>query len=158
MGGAGDLTFESIGEECPHPGLTLSSQGVIEGMAQATGTACFDARATDANGDFHTRRLFLNFVEFPSSPSPTPSPTPTRTLAASPTATATPTSPPVEDCAGDCSNNREVTIGEVMQTVNIALGRMPVTACPMVDANGDGSLEIDELLRVVLASLAGCSP
>lgn len=158
MGGSGNLTFTSIEGPCPHPGLTLSPQGVIEGSAQAVGTACFDVRATDANGDSHTRRLFLDFVETPTGASPTPSPSPTRTATPSQTPTATRTSPPVEDCAGDCNLNRQVTLGEVVQTVNIALGRRLPSSCPMVDANGDGSLSIDELLRVVLASLASCTP
>jgi hypothetical protein len=121
----------------------------------AIGTACFDVRATDANGDEHTRRLFLDFVETPTNPSPTPTSTPTPIP---PTPTATRTSPPVEDCAGDCFVDRQVTIAEVIRAVRIALGLLPFTACEGVDGDGDGSLSIDELLLVVLASLAGCTP
>jgi hypothetical protein len=158
IGGAGDIEFTSIGEECAqlHPGLTLSPAGVIEGSAQAVGTGCFDVRATDRNGDDHTRRLFITFAQTASSPSPTPSATPTPTMA--PTATPTRTSPPVEDCAGDCSGDRVVSIAEVVRAVNIALGLLPLNACQGIDSNGDGSVSVDELLRVVLASVARCTP
>jgi Matrixin len=154
VGGAGGFQFTSIGSECPHPGLTLSPAGVIEGTPAAVGTGCFDVRATDRNGDDHTRRLFINFLQTASSPSPTPSATATRTPAA--TATPTRTSPPVADCLADCDGNRIVTVAELIRAVNIALGLLPPGACEGIDSNGDGSVSIQELQRAVLASLAGC--
>jgi hypothetical protein len=156
IGGAGGFQFTSIEGECQHPGLNLTAAGVIEGIPQAQGQGCFDVRATDGNGDDHTRRLFILFVTTPTSSSPTPTVTPTPTMP--PTATPTRTSPPVKDCAGDCFVDRIVTIAEVIRAVNVALGLLPLDACQGIDLDGDGSVSVDELLRVVLASVASCTP
>jgi hypothetical protein len=154
IGGAGNFQFTSIDGECQHPGLSLTAAGVIEGVPQAQGQGCFDVRATDANGDDHTRRLLIPFVTTPTNPSPTPTATPTPIP---PTPTATRTSPPVEDCVGDCSVDRVVTVGELVRAVNIALGILSMDACQGVDTDGDGAVSVDELLRAVLASIASCT-
>jgi len=37
--------------------------------------------------------------------------------------------------------------------VNIALGNLPLSACPAFDVNGDGKVTINELIRAVNAAL-----
>lgn len=59
-------------------------------------------------------------------------------------------------CIGDCNSDAVVTVEEVLQGVNIALGSMPATGCPAVDANNDGDVTINELLGAVHSALTGC--
>jgi hypothetical protein len=40
--------------------------------------------------------------------------------------------------------------------VNIALDTMPITACAAGDANHDGQITVDEIVRAVSAALNGC--
>jgi hypothetical protein len=68
-----------------------------------------------------------------------------------PAAAATP-------CVGDCNNDGAVTVDELLETVNIALGAAPVTMCPEADFNHDGTVTIDEMLMAVNAALSGCTP
>jgi YVTN family beta-propeller protein len=62
----------------------------------------------------------------------------------------------VNGCAGDCDASGQVTIGEIITSVNVALGYTAVQACPTVDRNGDGRVTIDELIRSVQTALDGC--
>jgi hypothetical protein len=59
-------------------------------------------------------------------------------------------------CVGDCNSDGMVTVEEVLQGVNIALGSMPATGCAAVDANSDGDVTINELLGAVHSALSGC--
>jgi hypothetical protein len=59
-------------------------------------------------------------------------------------------------CVGDCNSDGVVTVEEVLQGVNIALGSMPATGCGAVDANNDGDVTINELLGAVHSALSGC--
>jgi hypothetical protein len=67
---------------------------------------------------------------------PTPSATnvPTPSASASPTSTPTPsptlTSTPMVVCSGDCGGDNEVTVGELIILVNIALEQQAPSACP----------------------------
>lgn len=61
-------------------------------------------------------------------------------------------------CAGDCNGDGEVTIDELIRGVNIALGTLPLDACPSLDSGGDGEVTIDELISAVNDALAGCLP
>ncbi len=89
------------------------------------------------------------------------------TLSTLPTATSTATSPPtatptpsatgtVPPCVGDCAGHRAVTVDEIVTMVNIALGNAAVSACTAGDANADGSITVDEILRAVFNALNGC--
>jgi len=66
------------------------------------------------------------------------------------TSTATP------GCAGDCDQNRHVTISELIHGVNIALGQLPLSGCPDFDQDGSDEVEINELIAAVNAALNGC--
>lgn len=86
------------------------------------------------------------------TPTVTASSTPTRT--SSPTATASATTVP--GCAGDCNDDRAVTVDELVLLVNVALGREPLEVCPTGDLDGDGSLTVNEIIVAVLSALEGC--
>ncbi|MCK6557251.1 dockerin type I repeat-containing protein [Candidatus Binatia bacterium] len=116
----------------------------------------------------------------PPPPSPTvPHPSPTVTASASatvrtPTPTGapsvSPTAPPpsgtltpsptptriVEFCAGDCAEDGEVTVDDLVTMTSIALGLTPLGQCPAGDANGDGEVTVDDLLVAVIHALDGC--
>jgi DNA-binding beta-propeller fold protein YncE len=59
-------------------------------------------------------------------------------------------------CVGDCASSGAVEISDVLLGVNIALGRASVEQCMAIDANGDGSVTIDELLKAITNALNGC--
>lgn len=64
--------------------------------------------------------------------------------------------PPTVACTGDCNNDGEVTIDEIITMVNIALGTSSVATCARGDTNGDGEITIDEVIQAVGFALAGC--
>lgn len=59
-------------------------------------------------------------------------------------------------CIGDCNADGMVTVDELLQGVNIALGNAPTTGCGALDTNNDGEVTINELLAAVNAALNGC--
>lgn len=61
-------------------------------------------------------------------------------------------------CAGDCDDNGTVTVGELVQAVNIALGNRDVADCLGADTDGDGEIAVAELITAVNSALAGCDP
>ncbi|MGD9765820.1 MAG: hypothetical protein AB7V27_19160 [Candidatus Binatia bacterium] len=60
-------------------------------------------------------------------------------------------------CHGDCDGNDVVGIDELTRAVLIALGQRPATECLANDQNGDGALQIHELIGAVDAALRGCT-
>ena len=60
-------------------------------------------------------------------------------------------------CPGDCNNDGEVTIEELVLGVNIALAQRGATACPALDVDGNESVTVDELVRAVRSALEGCT-
>lgn len=97
-----------------------------------------------------------------AAPPATSTPTATATASATatprpptPTPTAMPTQPPLP-CTGDCSADGTVTVDEIVQGVNIALGAAPASACPPFDRSQDGEVTVDEILQAVAAALSGC--
>ncbi|HSP97837.1 MAG TPA: hypothetical protein VL049_11410, partial [Candidatus Dormibacteraeota bacterium] len=59
-------------------------------------------------------------------------------------------------CVGDCNDDRQVTMDELVRAVDIALGADAVSACDAIDNNRDGAVGINELIRGVGKALAGC--
>jgi hypothetical protein len=49
-----------------------------------------------------------------------------------------------------------VSIADLITGVNIALGTLPVTACPPFDPDGDGQVTVADLITAVNNSLNGC--
>lgn len=60
-------------------------------------------------------------------------------------------------CAGDCGNDGEVSIDELVTMLNVALGNADVSVCGAGDANSDGEITVDELITAVSSALVGCS-
>jgi hypothetical protein len=61
-----------------------------------------------------------------------------------------------QPCVGDCNSDGQVTIDELIVGVNIALGNLPLSACPVFDANLDATVSITELLTAVTNGLSTC--
>ncbi len=97
-----------------------------------------------------------------ASPTPTPdgtTTTPTTTPTSGGGDTPTPTftlTPDPSGCVGDCDDDGRVSINELIQGVNIALGRAPVDQCPSFDRNLDDNVAINELIAAVNNALNGC--
>ena len=63
---------------------------------------------------------------------------------------------PASACVGDCGNNHQVTVDEILVMVNIALGNENVVDCAAGDANHNGQITVDEILTAVNNALNGC--
>jgi hypothetical protein len=59
-------------------------------------------------------------------------------------------------CPGDCNRGGDVSIDELITSVNIAIASTPVDGCAVADGNADGLVAINELIAAVSASLDGC--
>jgi hypothetical protein len=60
------------------------------------------------------------------------------------------------NCVGDCGTDGSVTVGDILEMVNVALGNRPMAACQAGDADGDGAISVDEILTAVSHALNGC--
>jgi ELWxxDGT repeat protein len=60
-------------------------------------------------------------------------------------------------CAGDCDVSRSVSIDELVVSVNIALGSVPVSRCGTADLDADGAVTVSELVTAVNHALEGCA-
>ncbi len=74
-----------------------------------------------------------------------------------PAAAPTPTPPPVSPCVGDCNDDQQVTVDEIVTMVGIALGNGQRSDCRAGDANNDGLITVDEILSAVNNALNGCN-
>ncbi len=62
-----------------------------------------------------------------------------------------------QQCTGDCNDDGQVTIDDLITVVNVSVGSMPMSACVNADGNPtDGRVAIDEIIRAVRGSLYGC--
>jgi ELWxxDGT repeat protein/cysteine-rich repeat protein len=63
----------------------------------------------------------------------------------------------VHICPGDCDRNGAVNISELVTIVALALTSGPPSSCQLAaDANGDGRIGVDEIIRAVKRALRGC--
>jgi hypothetical protein len=79
----------------------------------------------------------------------TPTVTPTITPTNAPTAMRT-------RCVGDCRGVGVVEIADLVTGVNIALGILPISACPAFE-NAQGMVDIAQLVTGVINALNGCA-
>jgi len=47
-------------------------------------------------------------------------------------------------------------VEELVTAVRVALGETPLSACMAIDANADGLVTIDEVIRALTNALNGC--
>ncbi len=59
-------------------------------------------------------------------------------------------------CSGDCGDDGMVTVDDLVQGVNIALGNAEVYRCPSFDRDADFQVAVDELVGAVDNALGGC--
>ncbi len=71
-----------------------------------------------------------------------------------PTPSATPT-PTRNNCTGDCNDDNQVTVDEIVTMVNLALNG-GTAGCAAGDANRDGQITVDEIVTAVNYALNGC--
>jgi hypothetical protein len=50
-----------------------------------------------------------------------------------------------------------VTVSDLITAVNIALGRVPLSACQSLDTDDGGSVTVGELVAAVKEALHGCT-
>ncbi len=82
----------------------------------------------------------------------------TRAMALTPTPHPTPTATAASGaCIGDCDENGQATVNELLMIVNIVLGNATVASCPAGDADGDGAVQITEIIAAVDRALNGCA-
>ena len=61
-----------------------------------------------------------------------------------------------QPCIGDCGNDGEVTVDEVLTGLNIALGLREIDECEAMDADGSRSVTVDEIITALSLALTGC--
>ncbi len=59
-------------------------------------------------------------------------------------------------CVGDCDHDGTVTVDELVAGANIALGRLPVSACAAFDPDDSQRVTVDGILKAVNNALSGC--
>lgn len=59
-------------------------------------------------------------------------------------------------CVGDCDGDGRVAVNELVLGVDILMRNRDLDVCPGLDLSGNGSVEVDELLRAVDDALNGC--
>src|SRR5262245_36518139 len=60
-----------------------------------------------------------------------------------------------QTCVGDCDDDGEVEINELISGVNILVGALGISACSSLD-NGQGEVTVDRLIAAVNNALCGC--
>ena len=60
-------------------------------------------------------------------------------------------------CIGDCHGDGSVTVDELLQGVNIALGNSLLAACAAFDVDRNGAVTVNELVLAVSAAVNGCA-
>ena len=62
-----------------------------------------------------------------------------------------------QDCAGDCDGRSQVTAADIVRMSDIAVGNSEVSACVPGDADEDGQITNDDILRAIHNMFAGCA-
>ncbi len=79
----------------------------------------------------------------------TPYPTRTPSLTPLPTTPSPTAAPTVAICAGDCDADGVVTVAEIVEMVNTALGRAESSGCAIVGSNRHDPITVDEVIAAV---------
>ncbi|HXQ24332.1 MAG TPA: matrixin family metalloprotease [Candidatus Acidoferrales bacterium] len=180
MGGTGSFTWSLVGGG--FPGLSLSADGVLSGAPTTGGSGFFQIKATDGNGDSHTKVLNITVLgpiatatrtaTLTLTPTPTATASVTPTATASPTATVTPTSTPSPTATASTTPTASPTATATATftptpsltpsaTIPPTATTTPTPPCPG-DCDRSGEVTVNELLTMINialnnASLASCS-
>ncbi|HVO26935.1 MAG TPA: cohesin domain-containing protein [Candidatus Margulisiibacteriota bacterium] len=148
-------TVTPTATDTPPPPPTVTPTATVAPANTPTPTSVATATATP-NPTSTPTRTSMQLSTTTATPSHTPTGTPTAKTTAAPTATPTPTASPVR-CLGDCDNDGQVAINEVIVMVNIALGTVPCcTSCGAADPNSTGTVIVTQIIAAVNNALAGC--
>jgi len=60
-------------------------------------------------------------------------------------------------CPGDCDYSSDITVDEIVISVNVAVGAASLAACVSLDENSDGEVDVAEIIGMVTRALGGCS-
>jgi hypothetical protein len=157
----------------PHAGNTAAALAITDVWAQTpaspqtdTPTPTNTPAVTASTGSHPTATVMPTSTWIASgivanTPTPFFASTPFKTPALDSTQTATTTPTPTlpsRVCVGDCDANGTVTVDELIEGVDIALGYAPLHQCPAFDCDGDGSVTVECLIKGVNAALNGCAP
>jgi len=140
----------------------MDSQGRSVTVDDVHATMRIGCRSGRGGGCFKTYTGGTLTVTATSCEGPCPALTPTVTP--SPTATSTPTQPPAprtptvtdSTCVGSCTGEGDVTVSDLIQMVNIVLGRAPLSSCSAGDGTGSRKLTVADIVAAVNALLNGC--
>ena len=181
-GGSGSFTWSLVGGG--FQGLVLSADGILSGTPAFGGNGFFQIKATDSNGDSHTKVLTFQvsgaaptrtrtptitptppFTSTPSrtptataTPSRTASPsvTPTATSTVTPTVTATGTPTPTETETSTPTPTPTAT-STPTQSATLPPTLTPTPLCAG-DCNGSGEVTVAELITLVNIALGTAAP
>jgi hypothetical protein len=177
-GGSGSFTWSLVSGG--FAGLDLSADGVLSGAPAFGGDGFFQVKATDSNGDSHTKVLTIH-VSGPTptrtrTPTVTPTPTRTPTSSRTPTATVTPTQPPTATATETRTATSTATYTATptptrthtetptatptatpTPSATLPPTLTPTPACPG-DCNGSGEVSIPEIVTLVNAALGNADP
>jgi hypothetical protein len=181
-GGSGSFTWSLEGGG--FQGLMLSADGILSGTPAFGGDGFFQIKATDSNGDSHTKVLMIHVsgptptrtrtptVTPTATRTPTPSRTPTVTVTPteSPTATTTDTptttstatysaTPTQTPTATDTPTATPTASATATATASATLlsTLTPTPACAG-DCNGSGEVSVPELVTLVNVALGNADP
>lgn len=149
------------------PGLSVSGDGrgcnmsggrfsVRENVTAIDGTLVHFAADFEQHCEFAAPALYGSVridSAVPTASPPRGSPTRTGTPTAGP---ATPTPRVRAPCIGDCDGDGRVTIAEIILAIRAALGQASVDECAAVDADLDGAVSINDLIRAIDGVLINC--
>ncbi len=173
-GGAPPLTWSVLAGG--FPGLDLDASGVLSGTPEAFGDSFLRIRATDAEGESHTKVFDITVLREATSPSPTltatppvPSPTPSRSRTPTPVQTPTPTAshlptgatltptdtlgPTPVGRAGDANCDGSVNAVDLTALAR-KIPMNDIASCPAADAIRDGILDREDVAATVRAIFA----
>jgi len=61
-----------------------------------------------------------------------------------------------QGCVGDCNDVGQVSTANLVTLLYVALDQLPYSACSQADANGNGRIDINEVVQAVDNSIGGC--
>jgi len=175
-GGSGSFTWSL--ESGGFQGLALSPDGVLSGTPAFGGSGFFQIKATDSNGDSHTKVFTIQVsgatptrtrtptVTPTATRTPTPSRTPTVTVTPTATSTATATETSIATSTATYTATATPTDTETPTgtptTTATPSATLPPTLTPTPacagDCNGSGEVSIPEIVTLVNALLGTADP